>query len=67
MTLKHTTQCKCAKGQSIIEYLLLITAVIVILLVFFVKGGAFQKTYDAVIKRQGDDMLNIALNIFPAP
>ena len=51
-------------GQSIIEYILLIVAVIVILLIFLGKGGVFEQAYNSVIQRQGSDMLNTARTIF---
>lgn len=41
-------------GQSIIEYILLISAVIAALIFFFRPGGVFQRSYNGVIHQQGN-------------
>lgn len=52
------------KGQSIVEYIVLIAAVIAALLVFLGKGGVFQKSYEGVISGQGDNITDMSQRIF---
>jgi len=53
------------KGQSIVEYILMIAGVIIILLIFLGRGGFFQQSYNGVIDLQGNDMSIMADDIFP--
>jgi len=52
------------RGQSLIEYIILLASVIVLLLVFSKKGGYFQNAMNNTIKITGNHMLNIAEQIF---
>ena len=52
------------RGQSIIEYIILMAAVIAFLIIFLGPGGYFQDVFDRTIRQQGDDMLNVAIGIF---
>ena len=64
MRLKQKKGTVRQKGQSTIEYILLVTAVITVLLIFLMKGGVFERAYNNTIQKQGDDMLNTAMAIF---
>jgi hypothetical protein len=64
MQLDQENIGKEQKGQTIIEYILLMAAVIAFLLIFLSKGGFFEKSYNQVIVTQGIDMLNTAIRIF---
>ncbi|OGX37826.1 MAG: hypothetical protein A3C36_05905 [Omnitrophica WOR_2 bacterium RIFCSPHIGHO2_02_FULL_52_10] len=52
------------RGQGVLEYILLMAAVIVALLMFFGNGGVFRKSYNEVITIQADEMTNSAETIF---
>ena len=52
------------RGQSLIEYLILIAIVITVLLVVLGRGGIFERQYNAVIRQQGQDMVNAAIQLF---
>ena len=52
------------RGQSIIEYIILMAAVIAFLIIFMGPGGHFQDVFERTIQQQGDDMLNVAISIF---
>lgn len=62
--MKKTKRLAKRKGQGLIEYLLLVTAVIVLLFTLFREGGSFSKVHQKVIDQQGKDMLNTAATIF---
>ena len=64
MRLKQKKESAGRQGQGIIEYILLVAAVIVCLLIFFRPGGVFEKAYNKTIQQQGDDMLGVAEVIF---
>jgi len=64
MTEKQYGENNDRRGQSIVEYILLIAAVIVILLLFFSPRGQFAKSYNRVLRVQGDDMLKTSIKIF---
>ena len=57
---KHLGQ----KAQGIVEYILLLAAVIALLIVLFRAGGPIPQSFQKVIEQQGDDMLNAAKTIF---
>ncbi len=48
------------KGQSTVEYILLITAVIVVIVLFTANGGLFQTRLNSVFNTTTQDMLNVA-------
>jgi Flp pilus assembly pilin Flp len=49
------------KGQSTVEYILLVTAVIAVLVLFMVGNGSlFQTRLTNVFNRTTQDMLNVA-------
>jgi len=52
------------QGQSIVEYILLVSAVIVALLVFLGRGGIFDRSISNVTQSQGDRLIETAGNIF---
>lgn len=62
--MKQTKKRFRQKAQSVVEYLVLVAAVIVLLLIVFRSGGPFTRIYHNVIQQQGDDMLNAAVKIF---
>ena len=51
-------------GQGVIEYLLLIAAVLVVLLAFFANNGPFARLFNNVLAIQGEDMTNSAVTVF---
>ena len=51
-------------GQGVIEYLLLVTAVLVVLLAFFANRGPFARSFNNVLAIQVDEMINSAVTIF---
>ena len=49
------------KGQSTVEYILLVTAVIAVIVLFTVgKGSVFQQRLNSVFNSTTQDMLNVA-------
>ena len=52
------------RGQGVIEYILLMTAVIIVLLMFFKRKGIFEESYNKVLTGQADEMVNSAETIF---
>jgi len=52
------------RGQSMVEYMILMAAVIVILLVFAKKDGFFQKGLNKTVEMNSNFMLNMANQIF---
>lgn len=58
------TANKKDQGQGIVEYILLIAAVIAALIIFLGRGGIFERSYNNVITIQADDMLNVSEAIF---
>ena len=52
------------RGQGIIEYLLLVTAVLVALILFFRRGSTFERSYTNVIETQGDILTNETVRMF---
>ena len=64
MTGKQKFKLKNSTGQGIIEYILLVAAVTVALLIFFGQNGPFSQSYNRVIQQQSDDMLKTSLKVF---
>ena len=64
MKMNRERKLNGKKGQSIIEYILMIAAVITVLLVFLKQGGFFSSTYNNVITMQGDDVFHMTNDIF---
>ena len=54
--IKH----KKKKGQSTIEYLVLVTGVIAAMIVFLGVNGPFQKSYNSTLVAGTNGMLNMA-------
>ena len=52
------------KAQGIVEYVLLVAAVIVLMLVVFRPNGPFANVLQGVFQQQGDDMLDTARGTF---
>ena len=52
------------KGQSIVEYVILVAVVIAALIVFLGRGGIFERSYEKSISGQGDDIKAMADKIF---
>lgn len=48
------------KGQSTVEYILLVTAVIAVIILFTANGGLFQTRLNSVFNTTTQDMLNVA-------
>ena len=48
------------KGQSTLEYILLITAVVLILITFLQSGGLFQNRYNDTLASATNGMVNMA-------
>ncbi|MBF0571202.1 MAG: class III signal peptide-containing protein [Candidatus Omnitrophica bacterium] len=55
-------KCMCAhKGQSTVEYILLVTAVVMVVVMFTVGSGSlFQQRLNSVFNTTTQDMLNVA-------
>lgn len=52
---------KKKKGQSTLEYIILVTGVIVVLLVFLnPQGGVFNKAFNSTLAEGTNGMLNMA-------
>ena len=53
------------KGQSTVEYILLVTAVILVIVWFTTsKGqGSFQNSFNQVLNQSTQDMLNVATRL----
>lgn len=54
---------KCCRGQSTIEYVLVVAAVIVAVLVFLSRNGIFQNALNATYDTNINSMLNAAERI----
>ena len=54
---------KIKKGQSTLEYVILVTAIVVIFLVFFQQGGLFHQTYNSTLHMTANTMLKMANRI----
>jgi uncharacterized protein (UPF0333 family) len=48
------------KGQSTVEYLILLGGIIVILIIFLRPGGIFQQSYNRTLIRATDGMEDMA-------
>lgn len=64
MTTVHENMRSHCRGQGIVEYLLLMAAVIAVLLVFFSRNGVFEKSFNNVITTQAEGLLDSTLVIF---
>jgi len=64
MTLTQKKKSNRQKGQSVVEYIVLVAVIIAVLLVFLGPGGHFRGAYNSTIKTQGDDMLGLVRDIF---
>ena len=64
MSAKQKKEVSGREGQSIIEYILMIAAVVAILMVFLGRGGFFQRSYNNVIELQGNDVYQMTNKIF---
>ena len=64
MNGKQKKEMNNRKGQGIVEYILMIAAVIVVLLIFLGRGGIFQQSYNTIIKMQGQDIYRMTNAIF---
>lgn len=63
--MKKSVRCfQNLKGQGIIEYLLLFTIVILVLIFFFRRQSPFSKAYNGVVADQGEMIINITETIF---
>ena len=51
---------KKKKGQSTVEYILLVAGVIAVLIVFLGPNGAFKKKYDQALNEGTEGMANMA-------
>ncbi len=52
------------KGQSTIEYLILVTGVIAALIVFLRPGGIFQRQFNQTLVLGSNGMVNMANRLF---
>jgi hypothetical protein len=64
MSTKQKKEMNGRKGQSIIEYILMIAAVVAILIIFLGRGGVFERSYNNVVQMQGNDMYGMTNEIF---
>lgn len=48
------------KGQSTLEYIILVTGVVAILIVFLGPGGVFQRNYNSSLGAATNGMVNMA-------
>jgi hypothetical protein len=51
------------KGQSVVEYIILVAVVLGVLVVFLRPGGHFSRTVSNIVDGQGRTMLNRAREI----
>jgi hypothetical protein len=51
-------------GQGVVEYILLMAAVIIVLLLFLKRQGIFEGSYNKVLTIQAEEMVNSAETIF---
>jgi Flp pilus assembly pilin Flp len=51
---------RAQKGQSTVEYILLVTAVIGVIILFTSNGGPFQTGLNSVFNSTTQDMLNVS-------
>jgi len=56
----HKTSGKKKKGQSTVEYIILIAAVLAALIIFLGPGGPFQTAYNTTINSGTDGMEDMA-------
>ena len=54
---------KNKRGQSTLEYIILVTAVVAVLLVFLGPSGIFRSTYNTTLNQVTDGMQNMAGHI----
>ncbi len=59
-TVQKDKRMRAHKGQSTVEYILLVTAVIVAIALFTMNGGLFQTRLGTVFNQTTQDMLNVA-------
>jgi competence protein ComGC len=57
---KTINRKKKQKGQSTVEYIILVAAVIGILIVFLRPGGVFQNAYNDTLSQGTNGMVNMA-------
>lgn len=55
--LKHVPK---KRGQSTVEYIILVAAVLAIIILFLGTGGPFRKSYNTVLHTGTDGMTNLA-------
>jgi hypothetical protein len=48
------------KGQSTVEYILLVTAVVTVIIIFMTKNGLFQQRLTTVFNSTTQSMVNVA-------
>ncbi len=61
---------KKRKGQSTVEYLVVVTAVLAVLLVFLGPNGPFRQAYNSALQVGSSSMTNMAnrlANSYPVP
>jgi len=51
-------------GQSTLEYILLVTAIVVLMLVFLGQNGLFSKTLNSTLKRTSETMGKMANRVY---
>ncbi len=51
---------KKKKGQSTVEYIILVAGVIGVLIIFLKPGGPFSKAYNSTLEAGTDGMVNMA-------
>ena len=60
MLKKHIKLKRKNKGQSTVEYIILVAAILAALIVFLSPGGVFQTAFDNAIGTGTDGMENMA-------
>lgn len=60
MLKRYNKQIKRKKGQSTVEYILLVAAIIAALIVFLRPGGEFQVRYNDTLKTGTTGMIEVA-------
>ncbi len=56
-------ETKYCRGQSTVEYILVVAAIIVVILVFLGKNGIFQNALNAIYDTNINSMLNVGERI----
>ncbi len=60
MFKRNIMNTKKKKGQSTVEYIILVTAVLAVILIFLGPNGVFRQKYNETLSTGTDGMVNMA-------